>query len=57
METAVVVKDLNVNRLVDVFYGDSEALLPLGVQVLEDRPTPVHLLAADLELHIRVACA
>lgn len=57
METAVVVKDLNVNRLVDVFYGDGEALLPLGVQVLEDRPTPVHLLAADLELHIRVACA
>ena len=56
METAVVVKDLDVDGLVDVLDGDGKVLLPFGVQVLEDGATPVNLLAADLELHVRVAC-
>ena len=56
METAVVVKDLDVDGLVDVLDGDGKVLLPFGVQVLEDGATPVNLLAADLELDVWVAC-
>ena len=57
METAVVVVDLDVDGLGNVLDGQGEGLVPPGVEVLVDGAASVHLLAANLELDVRVAGA
>lgn len=49
-----MVKDLHVDRLLDVVHGDGEGLVPPGVEVLVDDSTLVNLLSSHFELDVRV---